>query len=96
MSKFSSVLYRPTHLLLSSQERQALEEQKWLQEMETDIMAPFLIGQNNTMNLTGAEAKRFYQDSLDKYKETLVNQVTFIHSRFITVRKRVSGTHIQH
>ncbi|XP_027131457.1 dynein regulatory complex subunit 7 isoform X3 [Larimichthys crocea] len=65
-------------------ERQALEEQKWLQEMETDIMAPFLIGQNNTMNLTGAEAKRFYQDSLDKYKEKLVNQVTFIHSRFIT------------
>ncbi|XP_035512918.1 dynein regulatory complex subunit 7 [Morone saxatilis] len=63
-------------------ERLAVEEQKWLQEKEKDILAPLLIRLDNTETLRAEDARQIYQDCLAEFKERLVEQANLIQERY--------------
>ncbi|XP_054465855.1 dynein regulatory complex subunit 7 [Anoplopoma fimbria] len=63
-------------------ERQAVEEQRWLQERKKDILAPFLIRLDDEETLSAKDAKLLYQDCLSECKQRLVEQANLIQKRY--------------
>ncbi|XP_071314856.1 dynein regulatory complex subunit 7 isoform X2 [Trachinotus anak] len=63
-------------------EHLALEEQRWLQEKEMDILVPFLIRLDNTETLSTEDAKQLHQDCLTEFKHRLVEQANLIQERY--------------
>lgn len=71
---------------LPLQERLAAEEQRWLQEKEKDILAPFLIRLDNPEALSAEDAKQLHQDCLAEFKQRLVEHANLIQERYEKVR----------
>lgn len=60
------------------QELLAAEEQRWLQEKETDILTPFLIRLDNTETLSADEARQLHKDCLAEFKQGLEEQANLV------------------
>ncbi|KAI3357891.1 hypothetical protein L3Q82_016273 [Scortum barcoo] len=67
--------------LRKEMERVAAEEQRWLQEKEKDILAPFLIQLDNPETLSAEAAKQLHQDCLAEFKQRLVEHANLIQER---------------
>ncbi|KAF3689420.1 Dynein regulatory complex subunit 7 [Channa argus] len=63
-------------------QRLALEEQRWLEEQEKDILAAFLIRMDNKVTFSTEDAKKLHQDCLAEYKQLLVEQANLIQERY--------------
>ncbi|XP_040914907.1 dynein regulatory complex subunit 7 [Toxotes jaculatrix] len=63
-------------------ERLAVEEQRWLQEKEKDILAPFLIQLDNAETLSAEDARRLHQDCLANFKQRMVEHANLIQERY--------------
>lgn len=76
------------------QERLVTERQRWLQEKDSDILAPFLIRLNHEETLSAEDAKRLHHDCVTEFKQRLVEHGNLIQERY----EKVSGwyrTHMQ-
>ncbi|KAM7410752.1 hypothetical protein PAMA_020948 [Pampus argenteus] len=62
-------------------EHLAVEEQRWLQEKEEDILAPLLIRLDSAETLSASSAKQLYHDCLAEFKQRLVEQANLIQER---------------
>ncbi|XP_068598878.1 dynein regulatory complex subunit 7 [Brachionichthys hirsutus] len=69
---------------LQRQERERLtaEEEKWLQEKEKDILAPFLQQLDGNKTLSGKDAKKLYQDCLEDFRKGLEKHCGLIQERY--------------
>ncbi|XP_032360404.1 dynein regulatory complex subunit 7 [Etheostoma spectabile] len=63
-------------------EHLAAEEQRWLQEKEKDILAPFLIRLDNAETLSAEDAKHIHQDCLAEFKQRLAEHANLIQERY--------------
>nr|XP_046253588.1 dynein regulatory complex subunit 7 isoform X2 [Scatophagus argus] len=63
-------------------ERLAAEEQKWLQEKEKDILAPFLIRLNAAETLSAEDARQLHRDCLAEFKQRLVEHANLLQERY--------------
>uniref|UniRef100_A0A8D3AZF0 Coiled-coil domain-containing protein 135 n=1 Tax=Scophthalmus maximus TaxID=52904 RepID=A0A8D3AZF0_SCOMX len=63
-------------------ERLAVEEQRWQQEKEKDILAPILIRLDNTQTLSVEDAKQLHRDCLAEFKQRLVEHANLIRERY--------------
>lgn len=68
------------------QERLAAEEQRWLQEKESDILTPYLIWLDHTETLSIKDAKQLRHDCLAEFKQRLVEHADLIQERYEKVR----------
>ncbi|XP_041655972.1 dynein regulatory complex subunit 7 [Cheilinus undulatus] len=75
--------------LRQEMERLAAEEQRWLQQQENDILAPFLIKLNNPTTLTCSEAQQLHQECLTDLQERLVEQANLIQERYEKVTQEL-------
>ncbi|XP_070695107.1 dynein regulatory complex subunit 7 [Pempheris klunzingeri] len=62
--------------------RMAIEEQRWLQEKEKDILAPLLIRLDSIETLSAEDAKQLHQDCLAEFKQRLVEHANLIQERY--------------
>ncbi|XP_068588230.1 dynein regulatory complex subunit 7 [Cebidichthys violaceus] len=63
-------------------ERQAEEDQSWLQERKKDILAPLLIRLDNAETLSAKDAKQLYHDCLAECKQRLVEKANLIQKHY--------------
>ncbi|XP_077937423.1 dynein regulatory complex subunit 7 [Gasterosteus aculeatus] len=63
-------------------ERQAEEEQTWLQERKTDVLAPLLIPLGDPEALSAEDARRLYLQCLAESKWRLLEKAELIQQRF--------------
>ncbi|XP_040009242.1 dynein regulatory complex subunit 7 [Xiphias gladius] len=62
--------------------RLAVEEQRWLQEKEKDILAPLLIRLDNAETLSAEDAKQLHQRCLVEFKQRMVEHANLIQERY--------------
>ncbi|XP_075958119.1 dynein regulatory complex subunit 7 [Anarhichas minor] len=63
-------------------ERQAEEDQRWLQERKEDILAPLLIRLDNAEPLSAKDAKQLYHNCLAECKQRLVEKANLIQKHY--------------
>lgn len=65
-----------------------MEEQRWQQEKEKDILAPILIRLDNTQTLSVEDAKQLHRDCLAEFKQRLVEHANLIRERYDKVQHK--------
>ncbi|XP_023286890.1 dynein regulatory complex subunit 7 [Seriola lalandi dorsalis] len=70
-------------------ERQALEEQRWLQEREKDILAVILIQLDKAGTLSAEDAKQLHQECLTTFKQKLLEHADLIQERYEKVTQEL-------
>uniref|UniRef100_A0A3B4XAS7 Dynein regulatory complex subunit 7 n=1 Tax=Seriola lalandi dorsalis TaxID=1841481 RepID=A0A3B4XAS7_SERLL len=81
--------FKQTKHFLLLQERQALEEQRWLQEREKDILAVILIQLDKAGTLSAEDAKQLHQECLTTFKQKLLEHADLIQERYEKVTQEL-------